>query len=150
MLTDGRTDARTDGRTHRRTDDGRKVITIAHPEQSSGELKIFIWSSLLSKTMIISLKAYLVKQQQIKNSLMTALKQPTFITRGQTNHSKTRLANQRERQRERERETEREREKTNKKVQFESSQMMSSWHIPTIGLIVGTCHKDTFSNEGAQ
>ena len=28
MLTDGR------------TDDGRKVITIAHPEQSSGELKI--------------------------------------------------------------------------------------------------------------
>ena len=32
MLTDGRTDGRT-------TDDGRKVITIAHPEQSSGELK---------------------------------------------------------------------------------------------------------------
>ena len=32
MLTDGRTDAR--------TDDGRKVITIAHPEQSSGELKM--------------------------------------------------------------------------------------------------------------
>ena len=31
MLTDGRTDAR--------TDDGRKVITIAHPEHSSGELK---------------------------------------------------------------------------------------------------------------
>ena len=36
MLTDGRTD----GRTHGRTDDGQKVITIAHPEQSSGELKI--------------------------------------------------------------------------------------------------------------
>ena len=35
MLTDGRTDGRMDGR----TDDGRKVITIAHPEQSSGELK---------------------------------------------------------------------------------------------------------------
>ena len=32
MLTDGCTDAR--------TDDGQKVITIAHPEQSSGELKI--------------------------------------------------------------------------------------------------------------
>ena len=32
MLTDGRTDGR--------TDDGRKVITIAHPEHSSGELKI--------------------------------------------------------------------------------------------------------------
>ena len=32
MLTDGRTDGR--------TDDGRKVITIAHPEQSSGELKM--------------------------------------------------------------------------------------------------------------
>ena len=30
----------TDGRTHGRTDDGRKVITIAHPEQSSGGLKI--------------------------------------------------------------------------------------------------------------
>ena len=34
MLTDGRTD----GRTHGRTDDGRKVITIVHPEHSSGEL----------------------------------------------------------------------------------------------------------------
>ena len=34
MLTDGRTDGR--------TDDGRKVNTIAHPEQTSGELKIFI------------------------------------------------------------------------------------------------------------
>ena len=31
MLTDGRTDSR--------TDDGQKVITIAHLEQSSGELK---------------------------------------------------------------------------------------------------------------
>ena len=30
----------TDGRTHGQTDDGRKVITIAHPEQSSGELKV--------------------------------------------------------------------------------------------------------------
>ena len=30
----------TDGHTHGRTDDGRKVITIAHPEHSSGELKI--------------------------------------------------------------------------------------------------------------
>ena len=28
-----------DGRTDGRTDNGRKVITIAHPEQSSGELK---------------------------------------------------------------------------------------------------------------
>ena len=32
MLTEGRTDGR--------TDDRRKVITIAHPEHSSGELKI--------------------------------------------------------------------------------------------------------------
>ena len=32
------------GRTHGpTTDDGRKVITIAHPEQSSGELKISWW-----------------------------------------------------------------------------------------------------------
>ena len=38
MLTDGRID----GRTHARTDDGRKVITIAHPEQSSGELKMYL------------------------------------------------------------------------------------------------------------
>ena len=30
----GRTDGRLDGR----TDDGQKVITIAHPEHSSGEL----------------------------------------------------------------------------------------------------------------
>ena len=30
---------------HGRTDDGRKVITIAHPEQSSGELKIIRVSS---------------------------------------------------------------------------------------------------------
>ena len=29
-----------DGRTHGQTDDGRKVITIAHPEHSSGELKM--------------------------------------------------------------------------------------------------------------
>ena len=29
-----------DGRTDGLTDDGRKVITIAHPEQSSGELKM--------------------------------------------------------------------------------------------------------------
>ena len=33
------TDARTDAWTDRRTDDGRKVITIAHPEHSLGELK---------------------------------------------------------------------------------------------------------------
>ena len=33
MLTDGR------------TDDGRKVITIAHPEQSSGELKILMFEA---------------------------------------------------------------------------------------------------------
>ena len=43
MLMDGRTDGRKDalmhGRTDGRTDNGRKVITIAHPEQSSGELK---------------------------------------------------------------------------------------------------------------
>ena len=31
----------TDGRTDRRADDGRKVITIAHLEQSSGELNMF-------------------------------------------------------------------------------------------------------------
>ena len=35
LKTDGRTDRRTYGWT-----DGRKVITIAHPEHSSGELKI--------------------------------------------------------------------------------------------------------------
>ena len=36
MLTDGRRD----GRMHGQTNDGRKVITIAHSEQSSGELKM--------------------------------------------------------------------------------------------------------------
>ena len=35
MLTDGHMDGRTDARTDR-----RKVITIAHPQQSSGELKM--------------------------------------------------------------------------------------------------------------
>ena len=35
MITDGHTDGRTDTR----TDDGRKVITVTHPEHSSGELK---------------------------------------------------------------------------------------------------------------
>ena len=44
MLTDGRTDGRTHGRMDARTDgwtdDGQKGITIAHPEQSSGELKM--------------------------------------------------------------------------------------------------------------
>ena len=38
MLTDGCTD----GQTHGRADNGRKVITIAHPEHSSGELKIYV------------------------------------------------------------------------------------------------------------
>ena len=33
MLTDGRTDAR-------HPDNGQKAITVAHPEHSSGELKI--------------------------------------------------------------------------------------------------------------
>ena len=36
----GRLKMLTDGRMDGRTDDGRKVITIAHPEQSSGELKM--------------------------------------------------------------------------------------------------------------
>ena len=40
MLTDWCTDRRTDARTDGRIDDGQKVITIAHPEHSSGELKI--------------------------------------------------------------------------------------------------------------
>ena len=35
----GRTHGWTDRRMEGRTDDGRKVITIAHPEHSSGELK---------------------------------------------------------------------------------------------------------------
>ena len=41
----------TDGRTHGRMDDGRKVITIAQPEHSSGELKkvqIFFGSYLVN------------------------------------------------------------------------------------------------------
>ena len=34
----------TDGRTDERTDDGHKVITIAHPVHSSGELKLSQWT----------------------------------------------------------------------------------------------------------
>ena len=30
------------GQRHTRTDDGQKVITIAHPEHSSGELKMLV------------------------------------------------------------------------------------------------------------
>ena len=48
MLTAGLTDGWTDGRTHARTDDRRKVITIAHPEHSSGELKKDIKSYFLT------------------------------------------------------------------------------------------------------
>ena len=51
MLTDGPMDGRTDGRTDGRMDDGQKVITIAHPEQSSGELKILCGYPLLSVAM---------------------------------------------------------------------------------------------------
>ena len=38
MLEDAQTDAWTDARTDAQMDDRRKVITIAHPEHSSGEL----------------------------------------------------------------------------------------------------------------
>ena len=43
----GRTDARTDRRTHWQTD-GWKVITIAHPEHNSGELKKLLKSASIS------------------------------------------------------------------------------------------------------
>ena len=36
----GRLKMLTDGRADGRTDDGRKVITTAHPEHSSGELQM--------------------------------------------------------------------------------------------------------------
>ena len=55
MLTDGRTDGR--------MDDGRKVITIAHPEHSSGELKSSLSRAIMYKyntvdwvTLIFSLQ----------------------------------------------------------------------------------------------
>ena len=53
--------------TDRRTDDGRKVITIAHPEQSSGELKILCGYPLLSVAMITVSKMSCVyfKHQEI-------------------------------------------------------------------------------------
>ena len=59
ILTDGRIDGRTDAR----TDDRRKVITIAHPEQSSGELKT-VWAAMysrlsLSRTRLSRITAYL-------------------------------------------------------------------------------------------
>ena len=34
------------------TDDGRKVITIAHPEQSSGELKTQVHSAVIRLNMV--------------------------------------------------------------------------------------------------
>ena len=40
---------------HGRTDDGRKVITIAHPEHSSGELKMIIITNLLLVDHLISM-----------------------------------------------------------------------------------------------
>ena len=42
------TDRHTDGR----TDDGRKVVTIAHPEHSSGELKMTIKIALLDSVIL--------------------------------------------------------------------------------------------------
>ena len=60
MLTDGR------------TDDGRKVITIAHPEQSSGELKIPI------KTFLCSTQ--LSKFKKIVSILSSAEHEKSFIT----------------------------------------------------------------------
>ena len=51
-----------DGRPAGRTDNGRKVITIAHPEHSSGELKIsilLIEKSTLSGAMLVYIHALL-------------------------------------------------------------------------------------------
>ena len=44
---------------HGRTDDGRKVITIAHPEHSSGELKMQHGFSV-TETIIFTLKCLFV------------------------------------------------------------------------------------------
>ena len=57
--TDGRTDARTDGR----MDDGRKVITIAHPEQSSGELKRTSSNKVVFRSLKAPDKASFFKQK---------------------------------------------------------------------------------------
>ena len=47
------------GRTDGQTDDGRKVITIAHPEQSSGELKISIFLSKKLSFLVVKFSVYL-------------------------------------------------------------------------------------------
>ena len=62
MLTDGRTDGRMVG--------GRKVITIAHPEQSSGELKI---SGDILKWETIHMKCKTLLTGKIKISLISYL-----------------------------------------------------------------------------
>ena len=50
----------TDGRTHGHTDDGRKVITIAHPEHSSDELKkILAFLSEKFQFLVVKFSKYL-------------------------------------------------------------------------------------------
>ena len=70
MLTDGWTA----GRTHGRTNDRRKVITIAHPEQSSGELKmsrvyISIWFSIQDIILNMTSSVWFRIQRIIKKYL---------------------------------------------------------------------------------
>ena len=50
---------RTDGCMEGRTEDGRNVITIAHPEQSSGELKNQ-YLAHMTKTLVICKKYILL------------------------------------------------------------------------------------------
>ena len=72
----------TDARTDRRMDNGQKVITIAHPEHSSGEPKIIkiTWYLLLSSAMIhnivsgeiiFSAEMIINFNCQIKNEVLT-------------------------------------------------------------------------------
>ena len=67
---DRQMDALTDGR----TDDGRKVITIAHPEQSSGELKKKKRTkkklSFLHATFLLDLIYVPIKYYQITSNSM--------------------------------------------------------------------------------
>ena len=67
--------ARTDGR----TDDGRKVITIAHPEQSSGELKCKAVAR-----MPYNVRAFIVRKRPVSKTFENRAKSyvnPAFVLR---------------------------------------------------------------------
>ena len=62
----GRTEGQSDGR----TDDGQNVITLAHPEHSSGELKYDMFFRL-NDIILLKFPLYFSENGKIKMSLKT-------------------------------------------------------------------------------